>query len=555
MIIDIRHLDHPDPIDAEICIIGGGIAGIVMALELGRKGIPVCLLESGGFTEDRKTNDLYNGENVGLPYEFAKGYRSRFLGGSSNCWGGHCRPLDDEDFEPRDWVPMSGWPVSKTELDRYYEDAHQWLGLGPRNFDPEFWESQINRRDARLLNLTEDGIEEIITQFSPRVRMGSLHRTELVKSPFISVYIWTNVMELVRARGEDRVREVVTKTLGGRIHKFRARTFILAAGGIENARLLLLSRRNQAKGLGNQSGLVGRYFMDHPRMILGKFKRNRHWRPNNLFDFKYNFQNPAVSAHNTRVAGHFRLSPQVQEQEQVLNGYTWLLSRFALEESAHAGNLRKFRQSLQTHPFFSGPVLRALLRAGLAPHEVLWRFVVLHARPHALVTHHRLQIVIEQSANPESRVSLSEQRDALGANRVKVNWQLGDLEKHTFQKTFSLVARALQKRGMDLEEGADDALNRPDWAHAAESTYHHMGTTRMDPSPRQGVVNTDCKVHGLKNLYIAGSSVFPTGGAHTPTMTLVALAVRLARHIRIQSSRKVEVAPRKEISRLSLTET
>jgi choline dehydrogenase-like flavoprotein len=550
MVIDIRQLAHPDPVNTEICIIGGGMAGIVMALELGRKGIPVCLLESGGFTEHRKTNDLYNGENAGLPYEFAKGYRSRFLGGSSNCWGGHCRPLDDEDFEPRDWVPLSGWPISKAELAPYYEYAHQWLGLGPRNFDPAYWERQINRPDARLLHLADEGIEEIITQFSPPVRMGTLHREELAKSPLISVYLWANVMELVRARGEDRVREVVTKTLDGRTHKFRARTFILAAGGIENARLLLLSRRDQAGGLGNQNGLVGRCFMDHPLMILGKFKRNRHWRPNNLFDFKYNFQNPAVGAHGTCVAGHFRLSPQRQKQERVLNAYSWILSRFPLEESLRAGNLRKLRRNLRTNSPFSGPVLRTLFKAGLTPHEALWRFVVLHTRPRALITHFRLQMVIEQSANPESRVSLSEERDALGANRVKVNWQLGELEKHTFQKNFSIIAPALQKHGLDLEEGADDALTRPDWAHAAESIYHHMGTTRMHASPRQGVVDADCKVHGLDNLYIAGSSVFPTGGAHTPTMTLIALAVRLVRHIRTRSSGRIEVSANNETSPL-----
>jgi choline dehydrogenase-like flavoprotein len=555
MVIDIRHLVRPDPVDTDICIIGGGMAGIVIALELGRRGMQVCLLESGGFAEHRETNDLYNGENAGLPYEFAKGHRSRFLGGSSNCWGGHCRPLDDEDFEPRDWVPRSGWPISKAELTPYYEDAHRWLGLGPRNFDPEFWESRIDRPDARLLHLFENGIEEIITQFSPPVRMGRLHREELINSPSISVFLWANVMELVRARGEDRVREVVTKTLGGRTNRFRAWTFILATGGIENARLLLLSRRDQTEGLGNQYGLVGRCFMDHPRMVLGKFKRNRNWRPNNLFDFKYNYQNPAVSAHGTRVAGHFRLSPLVQERERVLNAYSWLLSRFPLEESVNAGNLKRLRQSLRTNPPFSWPVLRALLRAGLTPHEVLWRLVVLHARPRAWVTHHRLEIVIEQSANPESRVSLSDQLDALGANRVKVKWQLGDLERHTFQKNFSIVAAALQKHGLDLVEGANEALNRPDWAHFAQGTYHHIGTTRMHASRTQGVVDPDCKVHDLENLYIAGSSVFPTGGAHTPTMTLVALAVRLARHIRAQSLGTIEVSSDEEIPPLSLAET
>ena len=555
MVIDIRHLDRTDPVHTEVCIVGGGIAGIVLALELGRNGISVCLLESGGFTEHRKTNDLYNGENAGLPYEFAKGYRSRFFGGSSNCWGGHCRPLDKEDFEKRDWVPNSGWPISKADLLPYYEDAHQWLCLGPRSFDPEFWEREINRPDARLFHLSEDGIQEIISQFSPPVRMGTLHREELSKSPLISVYLWANVMELVRAPGEDRVDEVVTKTLCGRTHKFRARTFVLAAGGIENARLLLLSRRHQAEGLGNQNGLVGRFFMDHPRINLGKFRCTRDWRPNNLFDHKYQYHNPALSAQGTCVAGHFRLNPQLQKKEQVLNAYYWLLSCFPLEESANAGNLKKFRRTLRLNPPFSLPVLRSLVKAGLTPHEVLWRFVVLRLQPRSLITHVRLQAIIEQSPNTGSTVSLSEQRDALGANRVKVKWQLGDLEKHTLQRNFSIIASALKKHGLELVEGAETLLDRPDWAHFAESTYHHVGTTRMHASPRHGVVDADCKVHGLRNLFAAGSSVFPTAGAHTPTMTIVALAVRLARHIRSEALQPTEILAAKKVSPLSLTTT
>ncbi|HJW57544.1 MAG TPA: FAD-dependent oxidoreductase, partial [Burkholderiaceae bacterium] len=153
MFIDTRRIEEGSVINATICIIGGGVAGITLALEFDRQGIDVCLLESGGFDPDDNTRSLYRGEAAGMPYRFSDGCRSRYLGGSSNCWGGWCRPLDPWDFEQRGWVPHSGWPFTLHELAPFYERTHTLLQLGPNNFDPEFWESAIGRSDVRRIPL------------------------------------------------------------------------------------------------------------------------------------------------------------------------------------------------------------------------------------------------------------------------------------------------------------------------------------------------------------------------------------------------------------------
>ncbi len=134
MFIDARRVEEGTVAETTVCVIGGGVAGITLALELERHGIEAYLLESGGVNPDDDTRDLYRGEDIGLPYSFADGCRSRFLGCSSNCWGGWCRPLDPWDFEKRDWVAHSGWPFGPKELAPYYERTHALLKLGPHDF-------------------------------------------------------------------------------------------------------------------------------------------------------------------------------------------------------------------------------------------------------------------------------------------------------------------------------------------------------------------------------------------------------------------------------------
>ncbi|MCX4149894.1 MULTISPECIES: FAD-dependent oxidoreductase [Paraburkholderia] len=531
MFIDTRTVEHNTVIETTVCIIGGGVAGITLALEMSRAGVDTCMLESGGFGPDDETRDLYRGENAGLPYSFADGSRSRYFGGSSNCWGGWCRPLDPWDFDKRDWIPHSGWPFGLDELAPYYARTHELLKLGPQNFDPAYWEREIGRHDVRRIPLATGDMRDTVAQFSPPVRFGKAYRDELSRSARVRVFLHANVQNIDADAEGTSVARLQVATISGRKMTVTARIFVLATGGIENARLLLASNNVQAAGLGNANDLVGRYFMDHPRMMSGKVRFRPGNARNKLYDIKYHYQNAAVSAHGTKISSQFAPKQELMEREKLLNSRVWLYSRWYGEGTAGSEALIHCKEALlqKDQP---GRSLKTDVATMIAHplHTVGYGLTRLLQWP-ALITDVTLQAIVEAVPDPDSRVTLSaDKRDRFGMPRVKVEWRLGEQVQRTFDKTFALLAQELQMAGIaDVE--LDAPLEGRSWPAKLEGTWHHMGTTRMHDSPREGVVDRDCKVHGMSNFYVAGSSVFPTVGANFPTITIAALALRLAGHL------------------------
>ncbi|MCI0151548.1 GMC family oxidoreductase [Paraburkholderia sediminicola] len=531
MFIDTRTVEHNTVIETTVCIIGGGVAGITLALEMSRAGVDTCMLESGGFGPDDETRDLYRGENAGLPYSFADGSRSRYFGGSSNCWGGWCRPLDPWDFEKRDWIPHSGWPFGLEELAPYYARTHELLKLGPQNFDPAYWEREIGRHDVRRIPLGTGDMRDTVAQFSPPVRFGKVYRDELSRSPRVRVFLYANVQSIDADAQGTSISRLQVATISGRKMTVTARIFVLATGGIENARLLLASNNVHATGLGNANDLVGRYFMDHPRMMCGKVRFRPGNARNKLYDIKYHYQNAAVSAHGTKISSQFAPKQELMEREKLLNSRVWIYSRWYGEGTAGSEALIHCKEALlqKDQP---GRRLKTDIATMIAHplHTVGYGLTRLLQWP-LLITDVTLQAIVEAVPNPDSRVTLSaDKRDRFGMPRVKVEWRLGEQVQRTFDKTFSLLAQELQLAGIaDVE--LDAPLEGRPWPAKLEGTWHHMGTTRMHDSPREGVVDRDCKMHGMSNLYVAGSSVFPTVGANFPTITIAALSLRLAGHL------------------------
>jgi hypothetical protein len=346
MFIDTRQVSQDKALIATVCIIGSGVAGISIALELEKQGIDTCLLESGGLQPDHETRDLYRGKSTGLNYQFADGCRARFLGGSSNCWGGWSRPLDAWDFEQRDWVPHSGWPFGLSHLEPYYRRTHEVLKLGPDNFDPSFWEKAIARSDVRRIPLKSGKVRDTISQFSPPVRFGKDYRRELRNARYVRVFLHANVTQIIPDPMAGRIKEVTVQTLTGKRMLVAARIFILATGGIENARLLLASNKVVPVGLGNKHDLVGRFFMDHPRILSGDINFSHAWSRNKLYDIKYNYMNSAVAAHGVHVAAQLALTPATLEKERLLNARICFCSEFPGEGSQGAQALFRCKQAL-----------------------------------------------------------------------------------------------------------------------------------------------------------------------------------------------------------------
>ncbi len=536
MFIDTRQVGDGRAVIATVCIIGGGVAGLSIARELEAQGVDTCVLESGGYDPDDDTRDLYRGDATGIDYQFADGCRARFLGGSSNCWGGWSRPLDPWDFEQRDWIPGSGWPFGLDEMAPWYARAHDVLKLGPLNFDPAYWEKSIGRPDVRRLPLNSGRVRDTISQFSPPVRFGRHYRSELRAARHVRVFLHANVTEIVPDPLCTRINHVRVQTLDGKRMMVAARLFVLATGGIENARLLLASNRVMPAGIGNRHDLVGRYFMDHPRMVVGRLRFAAAWSRNKLYDIKYNYMNSAVAAHGQHIAAQLALTPQTLASERLLNARVCFCSEFPGEGSAGAQALFHCKQALlaKEQP---GRRLRDDLRAmAREPMNTFLYGITRLCHPRWLIRNVGFQLIVEPAPDPDSRVTLStSRRDALGLPRVEVHWRLTAQVRRTADRTLALIAQELRQSGV-AQVDPIPSIEKCGWPSTfeREGTWHHMGTTRMHDDERQGVVNRDGRVHGLANFYIAGSSVFPTAGANFPTITLTALALRLADHLCMQ---------------------
>jgi len=531
MFINAKQLEENVSYNTEVCIIGGGIAGISIALELKKKGIESCIVESGGIHSDRATMDLYRGENIGIPYTFADGSRSRFLGGSSNCWGGWCAPFDEIDFAKRDWVENSGWPFELNEMVPYYKTAHQLLKLGPFNYDPEFWVKAINHKDVNRMVFPNGRVRDVVSQFSPPAKFGTLYRDELESAKDIRVFLHANVTSINSDEYGTAIKSVKVTTLKGNSFSINATQFVLATGGIENVRLLLTSDDVHKKGLGNEHDLVGRYFMDHPRVIIGNVTFTEKWYHDRFYDVKYNFHQSFVSAKGVCLAGHLALTPEIQAKEKVLNARVCFDSHFLGEAHTGAVSLRRYKDAIlkkNTEGFRPVKDLLSIVTNPLPVSSfVLTRFV----RPRFLIQHTKISVIIEQEPRFDNYITLSNEKDKLGMRRVKVNWQPGKLEQRTFDKTLRIIADELLSNGYVSKIDIGQPFENNEWPANLLGTWHHMGTTRMSNSPKQGVVDANCKLHGVSNLFLAGSSVFPTSGGNFPTINLTALAVRLADHV------------------------
>ena len=265
MIIDFRTLEDHSVIEADLCIVGAGAAGITLAREFLTSKLRVVVIESGGFEPDSGTQSLYRGENVGFKYYPLETCRLRFFGGTTGHWNGQCSPLSEIDFEERPWVPSSGWPIAKADLDPFYKRAHLILGLGPYVYDDDVW--RMLQMDGPRLDPTK--VEVRFWQFSRRLRFGQVYRQDMQAAHNVHVYLHANLLNIQTNRDGSVVDNVEIRSLDGKSGKVKAKTFVLAAGAIENARLLLLSNRVEPMGIGNRFGFVGRFFMEHPEIDCG----------------------------------------------------------------------------------------------------------------------------------------------------------------------------------------------------------------------------------------------------------------------------------------------
>jgi choline dehydrogenase-like flavoprotein len=549
MFIDARSLLPNQVIDADICIIGAGAAGLALAREFKTQPYHVCLLESGGFTLDRATQSLYSGQNKGLSYYPLNEARARYFGGTTNLWGGTTRPLDDIDFTERSWVPYSGWPIAKNDLQPYYDLARQFLDPVNLSCNSDWtaaWEpSQTSRRCKQAGELITYLFQLVAFD---RLRLGERYRAELEAEPNINLYFHASTVAIETNKIATTVNRICAASSPDQQFWINAKLFILATGGIENPRLLLASNQTQTCGLGNQHDQVGKCFMEHPFINAGKILCSS---PQTALPFQDKFQ----TAHGTRCFATLSLSEPVQQREQLLNSFVkfvpvsdpWSEAYTRLRHRLHGTKASVFSPvppeafpSIQAGPVLSAKQYQSASVAQdlrtLCTHfdRLLGRTIFKASQSTSSLSPGWFDVLVvtEQAPHPSSCITLSPERDRLGLNQVELHWNLSSLEHHTLQRSLQIVITGLQNAGLLQTTNLTPAellMHQP-----VQGSYHHLGTTRMSLNPRQGVVDTNCLVHGLSNLYIAGSSVFPTGGISNPTLTLVALAIRLADHLKMR---------------------
>jgi len=541
MMIDARSLAPDDDLETQVCIVGAGPAGITLAREFAHQNFQVCLVESGGLDYEPDTQSLAAGVSVGDPYPALSDSRRRQFGGTSHCWGApnthkeagfRCLPLDKIDFEQRDWLPYSGWPLSKADLDPFYERAHRVCQIGPYAYNAEDWEDD---RAVRLPFLG-DRIATTLSQFASRTPFTHDYRRELDQAPNITTLLYANVIELETDLSTQAVTRLRIACLTGTHLWLTAKVVILATGGLENARLLLASHRQQVVGLGNQNDVVGRYFMDRPILSSTLIPSDP-----SLFDRTALYD--IYSVKGTPVMARVQLTEDVMQREHLLNNGAQLFPRPQPHQRAATLALRSLltsvRQSklpqdlwkqlsvaLRGADYIAAAAIWAAIRQLPGQRRGDWSYLPTEKRR---FSEFEIFYQLEQAPDPTNRVCLSSNRDRLGQPQVEVHWRLQPIDIQNAYRVHEIWAEEFARAGLgELQYARDGEPLKFEKA----AMHHHMGTTRMHSNPQQGVVDANARVHGIRNLFVAGSSVFPTAGYANPTLTIIALALRLADHIK-----------------------
>jgi choline dehydrogenase-like flavoprotein len=555
MLIDTATQTPEDFLQFDVCIIGSGPAGITIAREVSRSGMRVCILESGGYKAAEELQSLSTGtveSSHGYPEQALHEGRRRQFGGTANLWnhavrGGsasHVRyvPLDEIDFERRDWVPESGWPFGRTEIEPFYERAQEVCGIGRFEGRPEA--PEVERKFDRPWQTEK--IESVVSQFGSSEIFLNNYRRELTRSELSTVILGAVLLRLQMDPISRTITSAQAGTPDGRTFRVRARAFVLAAGGLENPRILLLQEALQSGGLGNQHDTVGRCFMDHPSIKLGTLipASSKVFRHAGFYD-QHNVDGQAMMY-------KLHIRSEVMRREKMLNLCAVLVPHF---KNLRANGPAVLRQLLVKVPRF---LLRD--RSGRNRHKIQLNGE--HAQPlrQRLLEEyysegccgwsrldrleHRfgefgVRSLVEQSPDRSNRVMLQEQTDAFGQQKTKVLWRWNELDLRSICRAEQIFKEELAAAGIGTFIPVGEAIGPH--PRKFNSPHHFLGTTRIHVNPRNGVVDADCRVHDVSNLFIAGSSVFPTGGFANPTLTIIALGLRLADHLRSELQSAIEV--------------
>jgi len=534
-------------IDADICIVGTGAAGIPLALSLVETGLKVVLLESGDLKHNSDTQMLYAGELADERLHSPPDkYRHRRLGGSTAIWGGRCMPFDPIDFEPRDYVSFSGWPVSFADLEPYYPAANSILEAGEYVYDADkVFDSEAMPlfKGFRSKRLRTNSLE----RFSCPTNLGTRYYKRLSLAENLQVITGANCTNIELLQSGEQVNYLDVASITGNHFKVKAKSYVLAVGGIETARMLLASNKVAKQGIGNEHDLVGRFYQCHIAGNVGNLTIN-----GNIDDVRHGYE---VSPEGIYCRRRLSLTESTQRQEKLLNMVARLhfprivdpthksgvlsglfFARFfisyeyskRLKDGNQAG-LAVYLKHLRNIVFDSFDTIRFLT------HWLFKRTLADRKFPSVILrnktNHFSLEVHGEQTPNYESRISLIDEKDALGVPRVRIDWRYLSQDVDSVRRTLRILGEEIKASGIGNFDFNEETFEQ-DLMRFGAYGGHHIGTARMGDDPATSVVNKDCRVHTVNNLYVASSAVFPTSSQANPTLTITAMALRLADHLK-----------------------
>ncbi|GAB4012803.1 GMC family oxidoreductase [Spirosoma migulaei] len=557
MIITKNTFQAGQILTADICIVGSGPAAISMALSLDASPLRVLMLTGGGWIETIANQDLYRGNvSPAGSHEPLEENRRRQFGGTSSAWGGRCIPFEPIDFKTRSWVPDSGWPISYNDLLPYYQKAADLCQIGRYEFDAQAAFPNSKREILDGLD-SEELVSYPLERWSPPVHFGKTYQTALETSTNIQVLMDAHVLGIQTENNTSTVSHV-TVLLGGLKLSVKAREFVLATGGIENARLLLTSKNTHfPAGLGNQHDNVGRYYMVHlsgvyadvklhdkarlmadfERDTGGVYCRRRWWFPDVVQETNKLLNTIFFLYHANTTNGHrdvlFSSRFVAKSVLSILSQKS--VTRFVSQGKQLLPSIKEHAVNIAKNGFFELPDLIKLGLQRMAKRRLPFLL------PSKRNDYWGLYFQAEQAPNRESRICLSSsQKDSFGIPRIEVKLAFLEADIESIVRTHTLFVHEFRTKKLGEIRYTEAGLRKhlQEQISAFNSASHHIGTTRMSDDPHTGVVDRHSKVYGLENLYVAGSSVFPTGSHANPTLTIVAHALFLTNYLKTKENHK-----------------
>ena len=537
MIVDGSALPPGIEREHDLCVVGSGIAGILLVTELAQSYRDICIIESGAWEPDDDTQSLYALNSVGYPIRKHYQSRIRYFGGSCNIWAGRAMMYNEVDFMPRPWLDNISWPIEFSELDRYYASATEYLRLPSYDkLKAENWRSALSDFEMSLVQSPHFKANVSLFAKAPaRFGFKTKYYKAIRSSSAITLYVNSNVVNLHLDESLSRIMRVDVACLNGLRYAVKAKTVVLACGGLENTRILLASDKQMPHGIGNHSGLLGSYYMDHPRAVFGRVKLTKKIKLEHLL---------GMPVKGGKMQLGIGLSEKIQAKEGLLNNYLTLepcysIGSMELYEAFVKLMKRLLRRGYSGKRFdFKNPemadvpeMIYLLTPKELLPHFIYYTYykysrLVKHVV--ANLTHLSIVNYSEQEPDRASRVYLDNEKDKLGVPKLILDWKLSERSVNSSLRLMRLLDEHFRSRNAGFVE--EDLVEIKELPYTDAS--HHLGTTRMSSAPKTGVVNVNCQVHGVNNLYIAGSSVFPTAGHANPTLTIAAMSLRLADYLK-----------------------